>query len=74
MAGILLSGMLAARLPLLQQFAKFALVAGAGIILHLLIITGLVEGVGAHYVVAFVVALPFTLSLKFALNKIWTFR
>jgi putative flippase GtrA len=55
------------------QFIKYTLVAVAGLLLHIGILTGLVELVNVHYTLAFLAALPFTFGGKFLLDKYWTF-
>lgn len=60
--------------PVSAQAVKYSLVGVAGLVLHWAVLTGLVELAGVHYQVAFAVALPFTFTSKFILDKFWTFR
>ncbi|MCK5641344.1 MAG: GtrA family protein [Gammaproteobacteria bacterium] len=57
-----------------RQFIKYILVAFFGLLLHLGILSGLVELAGIHYTIAFVLALPFTAASKFLMHRSWTFR
>jgi len=57
-----------------KQFIKYAVVAGLGLVLHLAILSALVELTGLHYTVAFICALPFTAASKFLMHRSWTFR
>ena len=57
-----------------RQFLKYSLVAVFGLLLHLAILSGLVELAGFHYTAAFLSALPFTFAGKFLLDKRWTFK
>ena len=57
-----------------RQFTKYVVVALIGLLLHLGILTGLVELVHIHYTVAFVLALPFSAASKFLMHRSWPFR
>ena len=57
-----------------KQFFKYVVVAIFGLLLHLSILSGLVELVGLHYTIAFLCALPFTAAGKFLMHRSWTFR
>ena len=57
-----------------KQFIKYIVVAGVGLLLHIAILSGLVELTGLHYTLAFICALPFTAASKFLLHRSWTFR
>jgi len=57
-----------------KQFAKYCSVAVLGLLLHLAILSGLVELAGFHYTAAFLSALPFTFASKFLLDRGWTFQ
>jgi len=57
-----------------KQFMKYSIVALLGLVLHLGILSALVELVGIHYTIAFVLALPFTAASKFLMHRSWTFR
>ena len=57
-----------------RQFTKYVIVALVGLLIHLGLLSGLVEVTGIHYAVAFVLALPFTAASKFLMHRSWTFR
>jgi putative flippase GtrA len=57
-----------------KQFLRYTVVAILGLFLHLGILSALVELVGIHYTIAFVLALPFTAASKFLMHRSWTFR
>ena len=57
-----------------KQFIKYSVVAFIGLLLHLGILSGLVEFAGIHYTLAFICALPFTAAGKFLMHRSWTFR
>ena len=57
-----------------RQFIKYTVVALLGLLLHLGILSALVELAGLHYTVAFLSALPFTAASKFLMHRSWTFR
>jgi putative flippase GtrA len=56
------------------QFVKYCAVAMLGLLMHLGILSALVELLNLHYTVAFLAALPFTFASKFLLDKTWTFK
>ena len=62
------------RWSILGQLAKYCIVAGLGILLHLGLIAAYIEIVGLHYTGAFIASLPFTFLAKFACDKYWTFK
>jgi putative flippase GtrA len=56
------------------QLIRYAFVGGFGFVLHLSIIALQVELLNVPYWLAFPLALPFTYSTKFLLDKFWTFK
>ncbi|KPK39179.1 MAG: hypothetical protein AMJ69_06385 [Gammaproteobacteria bacterium SG8_47] len=59
--------------PHLDAFAKFGLIALVGAILNGAIMRVAHGALGAHYLVAQVVATGVVLVFNFVLNKVWTF-
>ncbi len=57
-----------------KQFLKYACVATLGMGLHFAILTSLTELTGLYYWASFLAALPFTYTVKFLLDKYWTFK
>ena len=60
-------------MEIIKIFVKFGLVGASGVIVNLLIYTGLIT-LDVNYLVAATVAFLFAVSSNFYLNFIWTFK
>lgn len=56
------------------QYLRYTIIAAVGISLHASIMYTLTEWAGIPYMVSFVFGLPASHTVKFTLDKIWTFR
>ncbi|WP_322042750.1 GtrA family protein [Paraburkholderia sp. J67] len=53
---------------------KFAMTAGAGILVNALVMACLTGPVGIHYLIAQLIATAVVLLLTFSVNSVWTFK
>jgi dolichol-phosphate mannosyltransferase len=57
-----------------QRLIQFALVGLTGVLVNLLLLTGLTEGLDLHYVASATIAVEASILWNFALNDAWTFH
>ena len=56
------------------QLAQFLVVGGIGYLVNLGVYTGLVHGVGLHYIGAAALSFAVAVTNNYLLNRLWTFR
>lgn len=57
-----------------KEYIRYSMIASIGITLHAAIMYALTEWVGLPYMLSFTFGLPASHTVKFTLDKIWTFR
>jgi len=57
-----------------REYIRYTMIAAVGISLHATIMYTLTEWVGLPYMASFTLGLPASHTVKFTLDKIWTFR
>jgi len=60
--------------PVLHQYLRYTVIAAVGISIHASIMFTSTEWLGVPYMISFVFGLPASHSVKFTLDKFWTFK
>ena len=60
--------------PIAFQYLRYSMIAAVGISLHAGIMFSLTEWAGLPYMLSFAMGLPASHTVKFTLDKLWTFR
>jgi putative flippase GtrA len=59
---------------IIREYLRYSVIAAIGISLHAAIMYSLTEWVGFPYMLSFTLGLPASHTVKFTMDKFWTFK